>query len=54
MVDRIDQHRNAEGVRQQDEFLAHQTIALVAGVSQEADAFKPFLLRQLDIADKRV
>ncbi|MNG27265.1 hypothetical protein D3C84_1123630 [compost metagenome] len=54
MVDRIDQHRNAKGVRQQDEFLAHQAIALVPGVGQKTNAFDPLLFGQFDLADKRM
>ena len=49
MVDRIDQHGDAERVRQQDEFLA-LVVAHVAGAGQELDAVFPFLLGRPDLA----
>ncbi|MNP37614.1 hypothetical protein D3C76_1310720 [compost metagenome] len=54
MIDRVDQHRYAKGVRQQDEFLAHLAVALVAGLGQETYPFKPLLLGQFNLADKRM
>ncbi|MNP17857.1 hypothetical protein D3C76_1103010 [compost metagenome] len=54
MVDRVDQHRHAQGVREQDELLAYQAIARVAGVGQEADAFEPLLFGQLNLTDESV
>src|SRR6266436_7144533 len=49
MVDRIDQHGDAERVGQQDEFLA-LVVAHVAGASEEVDAVFPFLLGRAHLA----
>jgi hypothetical protein len=53
VVDRIDQHRQAQGVRQQDELLA-LVVALLSRGRQEADRGQPLGLRQLDFANEAV
>ena len=49
MVDAIDQHRNTEHVRGQDEFLA-LGIADLTGAGEPIDGREPFLLGRLDLA----
>ncbi len=49
MIDRVDQHGDAERIRQQDEFLA-LVVAHVAGAGQEIDAVFPFLLGRAHLA----
>ncbi len=51
MVDRVDQHGDAERVGQQDELLA-LVVAHVPGAGQEIDAVFPFLLGRADLADE--
>ena len=51
--DRLDQHRQAEDVRQQDELLP-VVVALVAGAGEEVDRLLPLGDGQLDVAGERV
>ncbi len=51
--DRLDQHRQPEDVRQQDELLP-LVVALVPGPGEEVDRRLPLGDRQLDVAGERV
>ena len=51
MVDQVDHHRNAEGVREQNELLP-LVAAHAAGFGQDLDRLKPFRFGQLDLLDK--
>src|SRR6266496_2814829 len=51
MVDGIDQHGDAERIRQQDEFLP-LVVAYMSGTGQEIDAGFPFRLRRFDLPDE--
>jgi hypothetical protein len=50
IVDRVDQHRHAQNVGEQDELLP-PIVAHVSRPGQELDRFKPFVLRRLDFLD---
>ncbi|MOA52492.1 hypothetical protein D3C78_1757950 [compost metagenome] len=54
MIDGIHQHGQADHIREQDEFLAHRTIAFLAGVGEETDALQPFFLGQFHFAGEGV
>ncbi|MCY1308422.1 hypothetical protein D9M70_584290 [compost metagenome] len=54
MVDRVDQHRQADHVGQQDELLAYQSVAFLPGLGEEADSLEPFGLGQLHLAGESV
>ncbi|MNE82114.1 hypothetical protein D3C80_1788110 [compost metagenome] len=54
MIDGVDQHRQADHIGKQDEFLTHQPIALLPGLGEEADAFEPFGFGQLHLAGEGV
>ncbi|MNF85449.1 hypothetical protein D3C84_678420 [compost metagenome] len=54
VVDGVHQHGQAEHIRQQDEFLAHDAIAHLSGVGEKADAVQPFVLGQLHLAGEGV
>jgi hypothetical protein len=53
VVDRLDQHRHAEDVGEQNELLPY-VVALVPGRGEEGDRGVPFLLGQLDVLDEGV
>jgi hypothetical protein len=53
VVDRVDQHRDAEDVGQQDELLTRR-IRLVSGTRQKIDRGHPLVERQVDVAHERV
>ena len=53
IVDRVNQHRNAQNVREQDKLLAVVGTHL-AGTREEVDGLPPFTLRQLRLPDDRV
>jgi hypothetical protein len=53
VVDRVDQHRHAEHVGQQDEFLP-PFVAHVAGVGEEHDRLEPFVLGRFDLLHRLV
>ena len=53
VIDRIDQHRHAEHIGEQDELLA-LVVALLPGGGEELDRFEPFLLGQFDFAHEVV
>src|SRR6478735_2042549 len=53
VIDRVDQHGNAERVGEQDELLPRAG-AHLAGIGQEGDALGPFLLRWADLANEIV
>lgn len=54
MAERIDQHRQAKHVGEQDELLAHQAIAGLPGLGEETYPGEPFLLAQLHLASEGV
>lgn len=51
MVDGVDQHRHAERIRQQDEFLT-VVVAHLSGTRQEIDPGFPFRLGRFDLPDE--
>jgi hypothetical protein len=53
VADQIDHHRNAERIREQDEFLP-LVAAHLAGFGEDFDRLKPFGLGQLDLLDEGV
>ena len=53
MVDRVDQHRDAERVRQEDELLT-PVVAHLAGGGEEPDRRHPFVHGRLDLANDRM
>ena len=53
IVDRVDQHRNAQNVREQDQFLAAFGTHL-AGTRKEVDGLPPLALRDLRFPDDRM
>ena len=50
---RVDEHRDADRIRQQNEFLPH-AVAFLPGRGEKLDAGHPFFRRQLHLADERV
>jgi hypothetical protein len=53
VIDGIHQHRDAERIGKQDEFLP-LLVAGMAGLREKPDGLKPFRLGQLDLADEVV
>jgi hypothetical protein len=53
VVDGIHQHRDAEGIGEEDELLS-LVVAGVAGLREKPDGLKPLLLAQFDLADEVV
>ena len=53
MVDRVDEHRDAENVGEQNEFLPHVR-AFLAGARQEVDRPLPFGKGEIDVAHEAV
>src|SRR5262245_45233931 len=53
MTEEVDDHRNAERVRQQDEFLP-PVVAHITGIRQEPNPFEPLRLGELDVLDERM
>src|SRR3954466_3065746 len=53
MIDRVDQHRHAERIREKDELLA-LVVAHLPGAGQKFDPLHPLLEARLDLPDERM